>query len=65
MSFTFIPMLLAGKSISREAKQALLENRLEDAAVLMMKEHGLSCLEVGDLLNTSICRESSADFTGA
>lgn len=63
MSFTFIPMLLAGKSISPKAKRALLENRLEDAALLLMKDHRLSCLEVRDLLNISTCLDNSADLS--
>jgi hypothetical protein len=35
-------LLLAGQSISPEARQALRENRLKDAAVILMEEYGLS-----------------------
>ena len=65
MSLTFIPMLLAGESISRQTKQALLENRIEDAANLLMKDNGLSCLEIRDLLNIPTCANSNAKLTGA
>jgi len=48
-------LLLAGQSISPEARQALRENRLKDAAVILMEEYGLSCVEAGDLLNIAAC----------
>jgi hypothetical protein len=55
MKFSLIPLLLTGKSISVEARQALRENRLKDAAALIMKEYGLNCGEVSDLLSVGAC----------
>ncbi|MBI1994303.1 MAG: hypothetical protein HYS67_07835 [Deltaproteobacteria bacterium] len=55
MSFSIVPLLLAGQSISPEVRQALLENRLQDAAILLMQKHGLSCIEAGHLLDVSAC----------
>ncbi len=57
MSLSLVPMLLAGQSISPEARQALHENRLKDAAAILMEEYGLTCAEVGYLLNDSACDE--------
>lgn len=54
-TFSIVPMLLAGKSISAEARQALRENRLKDAADIIMKEHGLKCDEAGQLLDILAC----------
>jgi hypothetical protein len=54
-SFSVIPLLLAGQSISPEARQALRENRLKDATVIFMEEYGLSCDEAGNLLNITAC----------
>ena len=54
-NFSVIPLLLAGQIISAEARQALRENRLEDAAVILMEEYGLSCVEAGNLLNITVC----------
>ena len=53
--FSVIPLLPAGQSISPEARQALRENRLKDAAVILMEEYGLSCVEAGNLLNITAC----------
>lgn len=55
MSFSIVPLLLANRDISAVARQALIENRLRDAAGLLMDEHGLSCLEASHLLNVSAC----------
>jgi len=55
MKLSFIPLLLAGKSISPEARQALHENRVKDAAAILMQQHGLSCLEAGELLDIAVC----------
>ena len=55
MSFSIVPLLLANRDISAVARQALIENRLRDAAGLLMDEHGLSCLEASHLLNVSVC----------
>jgi hypothetical protein len=54
-NFSVIPLLLAEQSISPEARQALRENRLKDAAVILMEEYGLSRVEAGDLLNITVC----------
>jgi hypothetical protein len=55
MSLSLIPMLVAGKTISDEARQALLENRFDDAAELLMKDYGLTCAETSDLLDVPVC----------
>jgi hypothetical protein len=55
MKFSLVPLLIAGQTISAKARQALLENRLKDAAALLMKEYGLTCAEAGDLLNVTQC----------
>jgi hypothetical protein len=55
MKFSIIPLLLGGESISPEIKQALQENRLRDAAQLIMQKYGLSCVEAGQLLDVSDC----------
>lgn len=55
MSFSIVPLLLANRDISAAARQALIENRLRDAAGLLIDEHGLSCLEASHLLNVSVC----------
>jgi hypothetical protein len=57
MSLTLVPMLMAGQSLSPDARQALRENRLEDAGRLLMLEYGLTCAETSDLLGVSPCRE--------
>jgi hypothetical protein len=54
-SFSLIPLLLNGQSISLEARRALRENRMKDAAVILMQDYGLSCIEAGDLLNVTAC----------
>jgi len=53
--FSLMPLLLTGQSISPEARQALREKRLNDAAVILMEEYGLSCVEAGNLLNITVC----------
>ena len=55
MSFSIVPLLLANRDISAAARQALIENRLGDAAGLLMDKYGLSCIEAGHLLNVSVC----------
>jgi hypothetical protein len=55
MSLSIVPLLLAGKSISSEARRALQENRVKDAAEILMQQYGLNCLEVGALLDVSAC----------
>ena len=44
MSLSLVPLLLTGKSISPEARQALRENRLQDAGELLMRKYGLTGL---------------------
>jgi hypothetical protein len=55
MSFSLVPLLIGGESISPEIRQALRENRVLDAAELIMQEYGLSCVEVGQLLDVAAC----------
>ena len=57
MKFSLVPLLLTGQSISSEARQALRENRLKDAAEILMEQYGLSCVEAGDLVDISVCEE--------
>ncbi len=59
MKFSIVPLLLTGKSISSDARQALSENRMEDAAAILMEQYGLNCTEAGQLLDFSICSEDS------
>ena len=60
MSFSLVPLLVTGKSISHEARQALRENRIEDAAAILMDQYGLNCSEAGQLLDISV-REEGKD----
>ena len=53
--FSLVPLLLHGQSISSETRLALRDNRIKDAAAILMKDYGLSCVEAGDLLNVSAC----------
>jgi len=53
--FSLLPLLLSGQSISSETRRALRENRVKDAAAILMKDYGLSCVEASDLLNVSAC----------
>ena len=55
MSFSVLPLLLVNRDISAEARRALVENRLQDAAQLLMRQYALSCLEVSHLLDISVC----------
>ena len=55
MKLSFIPLLMTGKTISPEVRQALREKRLKDAAAMLMQQYGLSCLEAGDLLDIPLC----------
>lgn len=57
MKLSLVPLLLTGQSISSEARQALRENRLKDAAEILMEQYGLSCAEAGDLLDVSACED--------
>jgi hypothetical protein len=53
MKFSLVPLLVANKDISAEARKALVENRLRDAAVILMEQNGLTCVEAGQLLDVS------------
>jgi hypothetical protein len=53
--FSLVPLLISGQSISLEAHRALRENRVKEAADLIMHDYGLSCTEAGDLLNIRAC----------
>lgn len=55
MKFSLVPLLLTGKTISAAARQALRENRFDEAAAIIMAEHGLSCDETSDLLSVAVC----------
>lgn len=55
MKFSLVPLLLANQDISAEARKALVENRLQDAAAILMEQNGLSCVEAGQLLDVSAC----------
>ena len=56
-SLSVLPLLLAEPEIPDKARQALLENRLRDAAEVLMQEYGLNCAETGHLLDVSVCKE--------
>jgi hypothetical protein len=53
MSFSLVQLLLAERDIPAEVRQAIVEHRLQDAAELLMKEYGLSCVDVGYLFGIS------------
>jgi hypothetical protein len=55
MKFSIVPLLIGGKSLSPEVRRALRENRLQDAAKLIMQEYGLSCIEAEQLLDVPAC----------
>lgn len=55
MKISFLPLLLTGKTISPKIRQALRENRVKDAAAMLVREYGLTCNEAGDLLDISVC----------
>ena len=57
MSLSILPLLVTGRSISPEARQALCENRMQDAASIIMEQYGLNCAEAGQLLDLSLCEE--------
>ena len=52
---SIIPMLITGQSISPKIRQALRENRLRDAAQLIIQEYGLNRVEASQLLDISAC----------
>lgn len=61
MKLSFVPLLLGGKSLSLETRNALQENRREDAAALLMQQYDLDCREAGALVDVSICDDDPAD----
>jgi len=58
MRFSLIPLLIFSDIISAETQRSLRERRLQDAAKRLMKEPGLTCREVEDLLDIVLCKES-------
>jgi hypothetical protein len=57
MRFSLVPLLLGNRDISTKAREALHENRLMEAAKLIMREYGLTCIEASQLLDVSACDE--------
>ena len=55
MKLSLVPLLITGANVSPEIRQALRENRLKDAAELIMQQYGLSCIEAGQLLDVAVC----------
>lgn len=60
MRLSFVPLLLGGKTLSGEARRALIEDRREDAAALLMQQYDLDCREAGELLDVSLCEGVNA-----
>jgi hypothetical protein len=60
MKFSLVPLLLGGESISAEAKRALRENRIEDAADILIAEHEFNCVEVGHLSRIAACADDGS-----
>jgi hypothetical protein len=61
MKLSFVPLLLEGKTLSAEARNALRENRREDAAALLMQQYDLDCREAGALVEVSVCDEEKSE----
>lgn len=55
MKFSLLPLLIAGQTLTTDIRRALSENRLQEAAASIMREYGLTCVEVGQLLDLSAC----------
>jgi len=55
MKMSLVPLLLKGETISEDARQALRENRFKDAALILIRDYGLTCAEAGDLLSINLC----------
>lgn len=53
--FSLVPLLLGEAELPAEARRALLDNRLQDAAETLMRSYGLSCVEASQLLNVAAC----------
>ena len=61
MKLSFVPLLLGGKMLSPETRNALNEDRRQDAAALLMREYDLDCREAGELVDVSMCDEEKAE----
>ena len=61
MKLSFVPLLLEGKTLSVEARNALRENRRGDAAALLMQQYDLDCREAGALVDVSVCDEEKSE----
>ena len=61
MKLSFVPLLLEGKSLTAETRDALREDRREDAAALLMRQYNLDCREAGALLDLPVCDDEKAD----
>jgi hypothetical protein len=61
MKLSFVPLLLGGKMLSPEARNAVSEDRREDAAALLMREYDLDCREAGELVDVSMCDEEKTE----
>jgi hypothetical protein len=59
MKLSLVPLLLSGKMLSPEARNALKENRRTDAAILLMQQYDLDCREAGELVDVSICDQET------
>ena len=59
MKLSLVPLLLGGKMLSPEARNALMENRRTDAANLLMQQYDLDCEEAGELVDASVCDQKS------
>jgi hypothetical protein len=59
IGFSMVPLLLAADEIPPRARAAVLENRRQDAAEVLMQEFGLSCSEAGQLLDIAACNEGA------
>ena len=55
-----VPLLIADTQIPGDVRQALVENRLQDAAIILMEEYGLSCVEVTHLWTCPRAKEFSS-----
>jgi hypothetical protein len=61
MKLSFVPLLLGGKLLSPEARNALNENRRADAATLLMQQYDLDCREAGELVDVSMCGDEKSE----
>ncbi len=59
MKLSFVPLLLDESMLSPEARNAIRENRREDAAALLMRQYDLDCREAGELVDVSMCDDEN------